>query len=218
MHRLVLVLLLCCTMGAVSSRERAVYTGLESIPAASCFHPFLEPLRAFVNGGSYGSGVFDLGTTTSTNDELVINHLATVGRAFVPEDMVNGLVSDIQPNAMPQSIIAAVFDHEHHIAAAYLATSDDNSVWMAAASTAPSNFVNHALVYRYSSPRHLGIGSSRDSVESAMGTPVDVCSCDGYEALTYKTHGDPEGRYGYMFVLRYAKVVALRYTLNVECS
>ena len=63
MHRLVLVLLLCCTMGAVSSRERAVYTGLESIPAASCFHPFLEPLRAFVNGGSYGSGVFDLGTT-----------------------------------------------------------------------------------------------------------------------------------------------------------
>ena len=80
---------------------------------------------------------------------------------------------------------------------------------------APSNFINHALVYRYPSPRHLGIGSSRDSVESAMGTPAHVGSCDGYEALTYKTHGDPEGRYGYMFVLRYAKVVALRYTLNV---
>ena len=210
------ILLLCCTIGAVSPRERAVYTGLAAVPVASCFHSFLEPLRAFVNGGSYGSGVFISSTTTSTNDELVTNHLATVGRAFVPEDMVNGLVTDIQPNAMPDSIVAAVYDNEHHIAVAYLATSDDNSVWMVATSTVPRNYVSHSLVYRYSSTRHLGIGSSRNSIKAAMGTPSHTASCNGYEALTYKTPGDsPEGRHGYMFVLRNARVVALRYTLGV---
>jgi hypothetical protein len=209
------ILLFCCTIGAVSSREGAAYTGLAAIPAASCFRSFLEPLRAFVNGASYGSGVFISSTTTSTNDELVTDHLATVGRASVPEDMVNGLLTDIQPNAMPEAILAAVYDNEHHVAVGYLATSDDNSVWMVATSTAPSNYVIHTLVYRYSSTRHLGIGSSRDSVEAAMGMPSHVATCDGYEALSYKTRGDSEGRYGYMFVLRKAKVVALRYTLGV---
>lgn len=201
MHRAALVLLFCCTIGAVSSRERAVYAGLAAIPAASCFHSFLEPLRAFVNGGSYGTAVFVSSTTTSANDELVTDHLATAGRAFVPEDLVNGLVTDIQPNAVPESIIAAVYDNEHHIAVGYLATSDDNSVWMVATTTPPDNHVNHTLIYRYSSTRHLGIGSFRDSIEVAMGTPSHVASCQGYEALTYKAPGSsPEGRYGYMFV------------------
>jgi hypothetical protein len=79
-----------------------------------------------------------------------------------------------------------------------------------------SNYINHTLIYRYLSTRHLGIGSSRGSTEVALGTPSHVASCDGYEALTYKTPGDsPEGRYGYMFALRSANVVALRYTLGV---
>ena len=222
MRILRIISILVCTLAFAVQPEPAAAASIAAASAAlaqvvpsKCFPFFGEPLESRLRGRYEPAYPLSYTSTVEKTkvDELATAHLAEVGHALIPIDFVNGLLTDISAQQMPSAVAAAAYDPLHAILGLYLAGPDDNTTWFVTARSGPRGIAIHEFTWLRSSKFRIGIGTTEDTLRDTFGKPRPLTRC-GMTAFVYHTSG-AEGGFGYTFILRNARVIAMRYTLGI---